>query len=145
MSYKGKYKPQNLAKYLGNPDKVRFMSLWERQLMRWLDANPAVIQWSSEVPIKYVCATDGREHRYLVDFYILWNTGQRMMVEVKPYRQTLEPKEPKRKTPAYYKKCAVYAKNLSKWHAAREICARNNMKFEIWTENELRRLGLTIL
>ena len=145
MAYKGKFKPTNLGKYLGNPDKIRFLSLWERQLMRWLDANMAVIQWSSEVPIKYVCATDGKVHNYLVDFYILWRTGQKIMVEVKPYKQTLEPKAPKRKTAAYYKKCAVYAKNMSKWRAATELCAKNNMKFEVWTEHELRKLGLTIL
>lgn len=145
MAYKGKFKPQNLSKYLGNPDKITFRSLWERQLMKWLDYNPAVMQWSSEVPIKYICATDGKEHRYFVDFYILWTTGHKYLVEVKPYRQTLEPKEPKRKTRAYYAKCQVWKKNVSKWYAARELCTKNNMKFEIWTENELRKLGLTIL
>ena len=113
--------------------------------MRWLDANTAVLQWSSEVPIKYVCATDGKVHSYLVDFYILWRTGQKNLIEVKPYKQTLEPKAPKRKTQKYINACLTYSKNLSKWTAARELCAKNNMKFEVWTEHELRKLGLTIL
>jgi hypothetical protein len=145
MAYKGKFYPRNLSKYLGNPDKIRFLSLWERQLMRWLDSNAAVTQWASEVPIKYVCGTDGREHRYLVDFYILWRTGHKMLVEVKPKRQCSEPKVPKRKTKRYVNECFAYIKNTSKWAAARELCAKNGMIFEIWTEHELRALGLKII
>jgi hypothetical protein len=144
MAYKGKYRPRNVSKYLGDPTKVIFRSLWERQLMRWLDSNLAVSQWSSEVPIKYVCGTDGKEHRYFVDFYILWRMGTKMFVEVKPKKQCAPPKEPKRKTQKYVNECLTYVKNVSKWDAARSLCARNGMLFEIWTEHELRQLGLKI-
>ena len=145
MAYKGKFKPTNISKYLGDHTKIRFLSLWEKQLMGWLDTNIHVVQWSSEIPIKYVCGTDMKVHKYLVDFYIATSDGRRLLVEVKPYKQTIEPKEPKRRTRRSVNESYTWVKNNSKWDAARELCAINNMKFVIWTENELKMMGLKII
>ncbi|MEI6297328.1 MAG: TnsA endonuclease N-terminal domain-containing protein, partial [bacterium] len=89
MAYKGKYKVKDVSKYLGDPTKVRFLSLWEYSLMKYLDACINVVGWCSEdVKIPYVCGTDGQNHLYLVDFYIVLNNGKKLLVEVKPYKQT---------------------------------------------------------
>ena len=48
MAYKGKYKIKNPDKYIGNPNKVVFRSLWERNAFRWCESNPKVKLWNSE-------------------------------------------------------------------------------------------------
>jgi len=35
MSYQGKYKIKKPEKYAGNPGKVVYRSLWERQAFKW--------------------------------------------------------------------------------------------------------------
>ena len=71
MPYSGRYRVKNLSKYEGDSSKVQYRSLWERQVMRWLDDNPSVIGWNSEeVVIGYRCKTDNRMHRYFVDFLV---------------------------------------------------------------------------
>ena len=63
MAYKGKYKVKNISKYLGDPAKVRFLSLWEYSLMKYLDACVNVVGWCSEdVKIPYICGTDNQKH-----------------------------------------------------------------------------------
>ena len=39
----------------------------------------------------------------------------------------------------------TYAKNTSKWEAANQYAADRGWKFEVWTENTLKRLGIKIL
>ena len=71
MAYKGKYKIKNPDKYLGNPSKVVFRSLWERNAFRWCETNPKVKLWNSEevvVPYKY--QVDKKLHRYYVDLLV---------------------------------------------------------------------------
>jgi len=48
MAYSGKYSPKNTNKYLGDPTKIFYRSLWERRVMVHLDDNPSVIGWSNE-------------------------------------------------------------------------------------------------
>ncbi len=146
MSYKGKYKIKNAEKYMGDISKIRFLSLWELSVMKLLDNSHEVAKWNSEdVKINYVCATDGKQHKYLVDFFIIMTNGKRLLVEVKPKKQTIVPKIPKRKTRKYLTEQYYWIKNNSKWDAAREFAAINNAEFQIWTEDHLRRLGIKIL
>ncbi len=146
MSYSGKYKLSVPEKYLGNPYKIVYRSLWEKQTMKFLESCVNVIKWSSEVPIQYICSTDGLIHRYYVDLYIELDDGKKLLIEIKPYKQTLEPKVPLRKTRKYLKECMVYAKNHSKWKYARMFCEEHGMEFQIWDEHFLRnQLGLKIL
>ena len=42
MSYKGKYTIKNKSKYAGDPKKVVYRSLWERQAFKWCEENPNV-------------------------------------------------------------------------------------------------------
>lgn len=150
MSYKGKFIPSNPEKYLGDLSKIRWLSLWERAVMKWLDKNPEVMRWGSEIiHIQYICETDQKSHLYLMDFYIEFRNGKRLMVEVKPAAQTAPPKSPAQKTgkprSRYLKEAKTYIKNMSKWKAAAAFAKKNGIGFEIWTENHLRNnLGLKV-
>ena len=142
MSYSGKFKPKNYKKYKGDPTKIFYRSLWERKFMVYCDNNPAIIEWGSEeIIIPYRSPIDKRVHRYFPDFYIKYvNTrGQsiREIIEVKPKRQTLPPKEQKRKTKKFLNEIATYAVNQAKWKAAEEFCADRRMSFRILTEEHL--------
>lgn len=146
MAYSGRYKVKNLSKYEGNPSKVQYRSLWERQVMRWLDDNPSVIGWNSEeVVIGYKCKTDNRLHRYFVDMFIRMKDGKCYLVEIKPKRQTVPPKQPQRKSKKYLKEVLTYGKNISKWEAAQAYAAKKGMIFQIWTEDTIKGLGIKLL
>lgn len=144
MAYKGKFKPNNLHKYKGDPTKIRFLSLWERCFMRYLDNNDMVKFWNSEdAHIKYICRTDGKEHTYMIDFYVEYINGEKDLIEIKPKKQTIQPK--KRKGTKYLTECYYYAKNISKWEAARKFAELNGVNFKIFTEDDLRKLGIPII
>jgi len=146
MAYKGKYKVKNKKKYVGDPDKVVYRSLWERQVFKWLENNPDVIEWNSEeIVIPYICATDKKRHRYFIDIYFKLANGKRYLVEIKPDRETKPPKTPKKRTKRFITESLTYAKNQSKWHAAREFAMDNNVEFQIWTENTLKSLNIKVL
>jgi hypothetical protein len=71
MSYKGKYKPENPRKYVGDLEEIRYRSLWERRFMVYCDTNANITKWGSEiVKIPYISPLDGRPHKYFVDFII---------------------------------------------------------------------------
>ncbi len=131
MSYKGKWRPKNRNKYDGDPTKIVYRSLWERQSFRWCDNNSDIKSWSSEsVVVPYKSATDGKMHRYFVDLKITFNNGNTVLVEIKPKRQT---KPPKKKA------------NISKWTFAEEYAKDRGWEFQIWTEDTLKDLGIKLL
>lgn len=143
MTYKGTYEPANPEKYKGDPSRIVYRSSWERRFMYWCDTNPDVLSWASEeVIIPYRCATDNRMHRYFVDFWVEKvvnrETGEkeRWIVEVKPSSQTKVPKKTGRKTEkTYLKECQTYAKNISKWDAAKAWAEKHGHRFLLVTEN----------
>lgn len=146
MAYKGHYTVKNTSKYMGDATKVRFLSIWEFSLMKYLDSSTEVVAWNSEdIHVDYICGTDGRHHKYMVDFYIILKNGKKLLVEVKPYRQTQEPKVKKRRTKAYINECLVWVKNNSKWEAAKIFAELNGAEFQIWTEHELEKIGIKTL
>ena len=142
MSYKGKYKVRCPYKYKGDPTKVIYRSLWELKFMKYCDSNSNILEWGSEeVIVPYRSPIDNRYHRYFPDFYIKVkeNTGtiKRMIIEIKPQKQCIEPKVQKRKTKSYVYQVCEYAKNLAKWEAAKEFCEDRKWEFKVLTENEL--------
>jgi hypothetical protein len=146
MTYSGKYRPVNITKYAGNYANIKYRSLWERQVFKFLDENPNVLQWSSEeVIIPYRCKTDNKIHRYFVDLKVKFSTGQTYLIEIKPKKQTQAPKVKSKKTKAYITEVLTYAKNQSKWEAASEYCADRGWIFEIWTEDTIKGLGIKLL
>jgi hypothetical protein len=146
MTYRGKFRPKNIAKYHGDASSITYRSLWERQAFRWLDDNPDVLEWNSEeIVIPYRCKTDGKRHRYFIDLYVKFKTGQVFLIEIKPEKQTQEPKKPKRQSQKYLREVMTYAKNISKWEAAASYCDQRGWLFEIWTEKSLKKLGIKLL
>lgn len=146
MAYKGKYKIKNPDKYLGNPSKVVFRSLWERNAFRWCEANPKVKLWNSEevvVPYKY--QVDNKLHRYYVDLLIQMDNKDTYLIEIKPKAQTQPPKKRSRKTKKYINEQLTYIKNQDKWEAADQYAKHKGWKFQVWTEETLKNLGIKVL
>ena len=142
MAYKGKFRPKNPQKYRGDPTKIIYRSLWERNCMRYFDENPNVLKWSSEeIIVPYKSPLDGRYHRYFPDFLIRVKNKQgkleTIMIEVKPLKETKEPKPQKRLTKNYLYEVKTWSINKSKWQAAIEFCKDRKWKFMIITEKEL--------
>ena len=82
-----------------------------------------------------MCSSD------LVDFMICFDNGASLLVEIKPYKQTIPPIKPKQDSNKlkrrYQNELATYAVNLAKWDAARHFCSKKGLKFAIITEKEL--------
>ena len=105
--------------------------------MVYCDRNDNILEWGSEeIIIPYRSPLDGRVHRYFPDFYVKVN-GNKYIVEVKPYRQTLEPKTQKKVTKTYVNEVFTYAVNKAKWTAAEIFCKSTGLEFMIITEKEL--------
>jgi len=142
MAYKGKFRPKFPQKYRGDPTNIIYRSLWERNCMRYFDQNPNVLKWSSEeVIVPYKSPIDGRYHRYFPDFLIRVKNKEgkleTIMIEVKPSKETKEPKPQKRLTKKYLYEVKTWGINKSKWEAAIEFCKDRKWKFMIITEKEL--------
>ena len=121
MSYKGIYRPSNPRKYKGDQSNIIYRSLWERKFMNYCDLNENIIEWASEeFWIPYLDPTTNRVR------------------EVKPMRETLEPKITKGKSrKTLINESMTYVKNQAKWKAAKEFCADRKLEFKIMTEKEL--------
>lgn len=129
-------------KYKGNKNGIAYRSGWELKVMRMLDNNPHVLEWSSEETIiPYHNPLTGRVSRYFVDFYAKMRDKQgvvkKYLIEVKPHSQTLPPVQKNRKTKTLMRQQAEYVKNQAKWQAANEWCSKKNMTFIVLTEKHL--------
>ena len=141
-SIKSKYKPSFPKKYKGDPNNIICRSSWERRFCRWCDLNENIILWGSEeFCIPYLSPVDGRVHRYFPDFIIKVReqTGdiKTYVIEVKPKKQTREPKKPSRTTKRYITEVKTYAVNKAKWKAADEWCKDRLIEFKIITDDHL--------
>ena len=102
MAYSGRFRPRNVKKYKGDYNNIFYRSSWECKYMSFLDSDPRIIEWSSEeIVIPYISPVDNRTHRYFVDFYVKMQTvhGPKVyLIEIKPKKQSQEPKQRKRIT-----------------------------------------------
>jgi hypothetical protein len=142
MAYKGKFKPQNPKKYMGDPSNIIYRSRWELLLMRYLDKHPHVLEWGSEeLIIPYRSPIDGRYHRYFPDFLVkrINKKGikETVLIEVKPEYQTVPPKRQDRVTQRYLNEVKTWGINEAKWKAAEEYCKDRGWIFTIMTERHL--------
>lgn len=143
----GTYEVINKEKYKG-VKKPRYLSSWELDVFRRFDTNPNILEWGSEtVIIPYISLIDaceqfpnGKPRRYMVDLYVKYfdkQTGEivKELIEIKPYKQTQEPKptKGKRKT-TYLKEVYTYQVNKSKWIAAANWAKKRGMRFRVITE-----------
>jgi len=138
MSYKGKYRSTNRAKYKGDPDNIIYRSLWERQVMKNLDESSNVVEWASEeIVIPYRSPIDGKMHRYFPDFYVKTTKGDIFLIEIKPKQQTNPPKKSKSRN-KYLREVKTWSVNQAKWEAAKIICEKHGWMWRIWTEREIK-------
>lgn len=142
MAYSGKFTPNNYKKYVGDPTKITYRSLWERNLMVRFDGNPNVLAWSSEeIVIPYYSPIDKKWHRYFTDFYIKTKkrdgTIREYIIEVKPKKQTVIPVYKKRITQRFLGEAARFTINEIKWKAAREYCLDRKWEFLLLTEDDI--------
>lgn len=166
MAYSGKFKPKNLGKYKGDPNKITYRSLWEAKLMQICDTNPNIIKWNSEeIVIPYFDPIKNRQRRYYMDFWAIMKkpNGEtfEMLIEVKPHKESYfwvkalkEGTEPSAPRPMpksanpkvmarWYSECSTAATNTAKWNATLKYCKEYERKtgkkmiFKIFTEHEL--------
>ncbi len=140
---KGRFKPLHPEKYKGDPQNIWFRSSWERDMMGWLDKRDDVISWMSEERVVwYKNPVTKKNARYFPDFImkVKESSGsiKKYLIEVKPKRQTVIPKQSKgKKKRTYINEVVTYNKNLAKWKAAQEWCDDRMIEFKIITEDEL--------
>jgi hypothetical protein len=148
MAYSGMYHLHNEEKYKGTTcnGKIKYLSLWERTVMKFFDNSSSILSWmaptgNKDLCIPYISPKDNRQHLYYPDFIILAKTNDGKekvtMIEVKPLIQTLPPKQPQKKSRKYFARCATYAINISKWAAATKFCQVRNWEFKILTEKNI--------
>lgn len=139
--YSGKYKIINREKYLGDPDNIIYRSSWELKCLLWFDKNDDIVSWSSEeLIIPYISPVDGKPHRYFPDFFVKSKTKngiKTMVIEIKPYKQTIPPKQRKKVTKLYITEVTTWGVNQAKWEAAKEYCSDRKWEFKILTEHDL--------
>jgi hypothetical protein len=84
--------------------------------------------------IPYYSGLDGKTHTYNPDYVVEMINGDVMVVEIKPYNQTIKP---------INENCWAYReyiKNMYKWKAAKEMCDAKGYKFKILTEKTINQL-----
>lgn len=120
-----------------------YRSAPEYSIMKWCDTNDKVIEWNSEsIVIPYKKPTDGKYHRYFIDFSVLYKnsdgTTQKYLLEYKPLKFVKKPIKSKRmsqKTYAYL--VETYAVNMAKWSAAKEYADKHDAKFIVISEDSI--------
>lgn len=139
----GTYTLKNPEKYTGNKNNIRYMSSWELVLMEFFDRNPNILQWNSEdVIISYYSSADGKQRRYMIDFWIKFKNKKgeikQELLEVKPKSQTQPPKKVGRKSQkTFLKELYTFQVNIDKWKAASKYAKDRGMTFRIITEDDL--------
>jgi len=147
----GWYKIQNPEKFILPIDEhmqsykngfINYKSSLELKAFRFVDKNHNVKKFSVEpFPIKYLKPTDGKFHRYYIDLFIEFITGEKFLVEIKPKSQTTKPNPPKNKSDKsmHWHKNALltFDINKAKWKAAKEFASHNGFKFIILTDKDM--------
>lgn len=122
-------------------ENIWYRSGWELQVFHWLDKTNEVLSWSSEeIVVPYVSPIDGKTHRYFVDNWARIQTSNGIveyLIEIKPKKQLVLPKKPKKQSKRYVEQVSTYLINLAKWESAKKFADQNNMVFKILTEDEL--------
>ena len=138
----GVFEPKNPEKYKGTLPIV-FRSSFELKFMRYCDYSQNIQQWGSEsVVVQYFDPVSNKIRRYFTDFIIgiKLPSGEfkKMVIEIKPYKQTIEPVAKNRKNKlGLMKEQQMYVTNMAKWSAATDVCKKNGWIFKILTEKDL--------
>ena len=136
------FKPTNPVKYTGTYPIIS-RSKWETAAMRYFDRCSSCLSWGSEsTVVRYYDPVKHKQRRYFIDFKATFTTKdgstKTFVIEVKPYRQTIEPKQSTRKKAStFLVESNTYQTNLAKWDAAHKWAKSKGYIFLILTEKEL--------
>jgi len=152
----GLYIPKNKDKVikLNSKGGLFYRSGLEQKMMVYFDNNDNIINWGAEhlrIPYtKTEWVNESQEfkttdHSYYPDFYYELKrsdgTISKVVAEVKPESETIEPKISSNPTSKQLKNfeysLKMYNKNLSKWTYMIEYCERKGFEFIIITEKNL--------
>lgn len=123
-------------KYLGDPSRVFSRSSWEWNFLKFLEDSPVIKFFSSEeLMVPYFLLSDKKFHRYYPDFLVELITGERFIIEIKPFCQRICKNRRSELT---------FIKNQCKWQAASEVAKNNGIQFIVLDEYDLRRIGVKI-
>jgi hypothetical protein len=140
--HQGFYSPKNPQKYIGKLDNIIYRSGLELKLFRWADNNANVLEWNSEeIAVPYFDSVQKKNRKYFIDAYVKIKEGdnvKKYLIEVKPWKQTQEPKvtKKKKKSNLLYEQ-VMWKNNCDKWDFARKFAKKHGMDFIIITEKEL--------
>jgi hypothetical protein len=142
VSVKGRFKPKNPLKYMGDPTKIIYRSSWELKLMNFLDSHTDVLKWASEeFCIPYISPIDNKVHRYFPDFLVKKRNPnkviQTIVIEVKPKSQSSPPSVQKKATKRYVREVYTWGVNPAKWEAAKKYCEHRGWEFMVMNEEHL--------
>lgn len=132
MYHQGMLDPKKFPKYYSacKSDPIIYRSGLELQFINYCEAHPSIVKWASEpIEIHYTSRLDGKEHSYYPDYIIENKDGERCIVEVKPYNQTVKPDAVDNR---WLKE--TWIKNVDKWSAAKSFADKRGMKFILVTE-----------
>ena len=133
--HQGIFQPTHPEKVI-NTGPIRVMSGWELKVDMFLDTNPNIIKWGSEIiKIPYFNPIKKKQSIYIPDYFVqvLPSSGiiKNIVYEVKPASQTFVSK-----AKSFSNKCALLV-NRFKWAAAVEFCKKHGIEFKILTEDQI--------
>ena len=83
----------------------------------------------------------GQQRRYYPDFYVKIKDKNskttEYIIEIKPYKQTIEPKMKTKITESYVNEVYTWGVNNAKWREAVDYCKKRKWTFKLMTEKEL--------
>ena len=127
------YVPENLCSKLYNSvrdEPIIYRSGLELQFIQFCENNPKILHWASEpIKIPYFNRIRGKAQNYYPDYVIENDKHERIIVEVKPFNQTVKPDV----VDSRWSK-ETWITNIDKWTAARKFADEHDMKFIIVTE-----------
>ena len=165
QTYQGYYIVRNKSKYVGDPSLVIFRSAWEFSFSMWADYSPSILRWNSEpVKIPYYDKVSKLDQckklnldpnnpanwvrkNYNTDFWIEVKKSEeiteRWFIEVKPKHKLIKPKPvspeaPLKEQKRFNRLAKEFIINEAKFEAMKTWAVRNNSKFFIFTEDQLR-------
>jgi len=141
-THKGRYKPKNKSKYKGDVNNIIYRSSWELTFMKFLDNNPFIIEWGSEIlSIPYIKPTTGRVHKYYPDFWVKYEnkSGEiiQELVEVKPLKQTKQPTTKGKSKKTQLIEALEFGINKAKWKQAKLFCDKYGLQWRLVTEKDI--------
>ena len=111
-------------------EPIIYRSGLEYQFIQFCENNPKITKWASEpLSIEYFSRLDNKMCNYYPDYVLETEDGSHIIVEIKPYNQTIKPKESDSR---WLKE--QWVKNTDKWKYANEFAHKHGAKFIIVTE-----------